>query len=278
MVCQETSSEALVRAYFGKKIDNKSALRCYGDVDNADYSGFDSDLYKYLNEKSITEMVKVNTEIKDIMNKFKISIKINMGILNNLLGNHLPQTTKIALGITEYLPEELKNTVNKKSLAKATGLHDIAKVIMPEAIINKPGALNNKEREIMKEHARLSYEMLKTTDLDRETLDLIKSHHSSSQSICNSDNVENIDLQILSIADIYSALRERRSYKPEMSREKALSILEEETNGGKFHRCVYEALVEYSKHEGDLSKRNGKWKIFNFKSKHSLSSEVIKSN
>ncbi len=41
-------------------------------------------------------------------------------------------------------------------------------------ILNKNGALNPAEREIMEQHALLSYELLKTTDLDKQTLDLIK--------------------------------------------------------------------------------------------------------
>ena len=269
---EKNSGQVEVLPYFANKISNKSSLNCFGDTESMDYSGFESNLNKYLNEKSITEMIKVNSEIKDILNKFKISIKINMGILNNLLGNHLPQTTKTALGIADFLPQELKTKVNKKALAEATGLHDIAKVIMPENIINKPGALNEKEREIMKEHARLSYEMLKTTDLDKETLNLIKKHHDSPQKI-NSDKIEDINLQILSIADIYSALREKRSYKAEMTREKALAILEKETNNGKFHPSIYNALVEYSQdEETKLRNRYHKWKIFDLKPINSFGS------
>lgn len=260
--------------YFINPINNKTALQCYGDIDSADYSGFDSNLYKYLNEKSISEMIKVNSEINRILTKFKIAVKINKKILNNLMRNHLPQTRDIALGITKYLPQNLKRSINRKALVEATSLHDIAKVIIPENIINKPGRLSDDEREIMDEHAKLSYEMLKSTDLDSETLDLIKNHHHSHNGADGFGryNTENINLQILSIADIYSALREKRSYKTEMSKEQALKILSEETEQGKFHPSVYEALVEYSNRDEKSNKRDFKWQIFNFKTANSLSS------
>ena len=201
-------------------------------------------------------MIKVNQEITNVMKSFNVDIKINMGILNNLVNNHLTETTNIALGMIKYLPKSVQKDVNRTALRNATGLHDIAKVIMPESIINKPGKLNEEELKIMREHARLSYEMLKTTDLDTESLDLIKAHHESHQHhkasipfFVRKADVTNINLQILSIADIYSALREKRSYRDEISQEKALSIIKEETDRGKFHTCVYQALVKYAQNE-----------------------------
>lgn len=269
MGLDKSSDHIRVGEYFINPINNKTALQCYGDADNADYSGFDSNLQKYLNEKSISEMIKVNSEIKRILTKFKVVIKINKKILNNLTRNHLPQTRDIALGITKHLPAHLKTSINKKALVEATSLHDIAKVIIPEHIINKPGQLNENEREIMNEHAKLSYEMLKSTDLDKATLDLIKNHHHDGD---DDDNTSNINLQILSIADIYSALREKRSYKAEMSKEQALKILNEATQKGKFSQHVYEALVKYSAQDEKSNKSDFKWQIFNLKATNSLSS------
>lgn len=270
----DKDSKIRVGDYFINPINNKTALQCYGDPDSADYSGFDSSLYKYLNEKSIAEMIKVNSEIQRILKRFRIAIKINKKILNNLMRNHLPQTRDIALGIVKHLPQNLKRSVNRKALFEATSLHDIAKVIIPETIINKPGKLNDDEREIMDEHANLSYEMLKSTDLDEATLDLIKNHHHShsGEDEYGRYNTANINLQILSIADIYSALREKRSYKAEMSKEQALKILHEETSKGKFNPQVYNALVEYAQMDEKSNKRDFNWQIFNFKATNSLGS------
>lgn len=275
MVFEEKSQKHSVQDYFVSKVSNKSALDCFGDSDSADYSGFNSQLSKYMNEKSISEMINVNSEISNILSKFKISIKINMGILNNLVRHHLPQTQNIALGIAKYIPQKYQSDINKKALMKATCLHDIAKVIMPEDIINKPGALNDEEREIMCKHADLSYEMLKTTDLDMETLNLIKEHHKCSQNQTNpikiDDKINDINLQILSMADIYSALREKRCYKDAMTKKKALEIINSEVNKGKFHPSVYNALVAYSENDETLGEGNSKRQIFNFKSVNSFS-------
>ena len=120
----------------------------------------------------------------------------------------------------------------------------------------------------MEKHAKLSYELLKTTDLDDKTLDLIKNHHGHDDSECHSSD---INLQILSMADIYSALRDKRSYKPALSKDSSLKILYREVEGGKFDQHVYEALVKYAKAE-DSSNIKFNWKIFNLKPVNSLSS------
>lgn len=281
MVLETNSNHSDVHDFFVNPINNQSAVKCFGGKESSAYSGADTDLHKYLNEKAISEMINVNSEIGRILKSFKISIKINMKILNNLVQNHLPQTRNIALGIANQLPHNFKSAVNRKALVEATSLHDIAKVIIPENIINKAGALNEDELEIMKEHAMLSYEMLKTTDLDEATLNLIKNHHHPSPktgiSHVDEDSVSDINLQILSIADIYSALREKRSYKPAMSKEQALEIINKEVEQGKFESYIYKALVEYAEKEEashksqESSKGNSYWQIFNRKLVNSFS-------
>lgn len=276
MVLETNSNQPDVHDFFVNPINNQSAVKCFGGKESPAYHGTETNLNKYLNEKAISEMINVNSEIGRILKGFKISIKINMKILNNLVQNHLPHTRNIALGIANNLPHNFKSAVNRKALVEATSLHDIAKVIIPENIINKAGALNEDELEIMKEHAMLSYEMLKTTDLDKATLDLIKNHHhpspktgpSHSYSHSEENSESDINLQILSIADIYSALREKRSYKPAMSKKQALEIINKEVEQGKFESYIYKALVEYADKEEKsqkLNNCNSQWQIFNRK-------------
>lgn len=251
---QCSGSQPSVRDYFSP-MHSKVAINPLLSNEYTDCAVAEMSLNKYLNEKAISEMINVNSEITRILNKFKVSIKINMGILNNLVQNHLADTRKIAMGIADNLPHNFQSSLNRKALAEATTLHDIAKAIIPENIVNKEGALTEAEREIMKEHATLSYELLKSTDLSEETLNLIKNHHEP----------ESLEEQILSMADIYSALREKRCYKAEMTNEQALAIIAAETEQGKFHSVVYDALVEYANSVEKLAQVKPKWQIFNFK-------------
>lgn len=251
MVLGKNSTQPSVHDFFVNPIRNQDIVSNYFSHDeDTDDSYPQENLYKYLNEKAITDMIKLNSEIANFFSKFKISIKINMKILDHLVNNHMKDTRNIAVGIANKLEPHIRCYVNYKALNEATSLHDLAKVIIPEDILNKKGRLEGEELEIMKGHSDLSYEMLKSTDLDKETLNLIKNHHQKHQkknsSSAEKDLVTDINLQILSMADIYSALREKRSYKAEMTKEQALEIIYEDVKDEKFHYCIYEALCIYA--------------------------------
>lgn len=240
-----------------------------------DSINLNSDLSKYLSEKAVREMISVNSDVAKICNAAGFSPKINMKVLNGLVEEHLPQTKKVALGIASNLPQEYKSSVNLQALQKASILHDLGKVLIPETVVSKPGALNQKEREIMKQHALLSYELLKSTDLDKETLYLIKYHHQNAQKtgypVADESFVADINLQILSAADIYAALREKRSYKEPYSKNQALYIIHNEMKQGKIHPYVFKALVDYANKEEALNQVNSEGKVFYLKSENRLS-------
>lgn len=252
MFSEKSSAKVSVRDFFDNPINNQSAVKCL--VGQPKINSFGTNLNEYLTEKAITDMIEINAEVKNILNKFKIPLKINIKVLRNLMHNHLAQTREIAVGVVFNLPQQYKPQINQKALAEATFLHDIAKALIPENIVNKQGSLNEYEREIMKQHATLSYELLKGTGLSQKTLELIKNHH----------NPISIEEQVLSIADIYSALREHRSYKKEMTKEQALHVIKKETEKGKFHQSVYQALVEYvdkNENEPETHNQNKKFQL-----------------
>lgn len=234
-----------------------------------------TDLYKYINSNAISEMIKVNSEIKRILEEFKIPIKVNMNVLHDLVKNHLPQTRKATVGIANNLPQEFKSEVNLQALQKASILHDCGKVLIPEHILNKEGKLTAKEREIMEKHSILGYEMLKSTDLDEETLNLVRNHHQNAQKTgypsVDDNFVADINSQILSTADIYSALREKRPYKKSLNKNQALAILHNKMKEGKIHPYVFKALVDYANQEEKLLEIKPQRQILNFKLVNSLS-------
>ena len=131
-------------------------------------------------------------------------------------------------------------------------LHDLGKVLIPSKILNKPAKLNTKEREIMNIHSTLGYELLKTQNINEETLDLVKYHHqnlkrSGYPALVEGHTPSDIGVQIISTADKYSALREARVYRRKLSRIESLLILYKEVLEGKIHKDVFNALVEYAR-------------------------------
>ena len=207
-------------------------------------------------QKSIVQnMIDLNPNIKGLLKKYKIKPSIDTKTLKELTGGHMNETCNIATGVYSCLPESLKEGIRQSIIKEASMLHDLGKVLIPSRILNKPARLNIKEREIMNIHSTLGYELLKTQNLSAETLELIKYHH---QNLKHSGYPElegdiypsDIGVQIVSISDKYSALRETRVYRRKLTRLEALLILYREVREGKIHPEVYNALVRFVQQSG----------------------------
>jgi putative nucleotidyltransferase with HDIG domain len=115
-------------------------------------------------------------------------------------------------------------------LARAAMFHDIGKAAVPLNILDKPGGLNKSERKVIETHPLSGYEALKDAPgISPEVLDAIRHHHEYLDGSGYPDGLDAASIsdlvRMLTIADIFASLIERRSYKPCMPREKAYGII-----------------------------------------------------
>ena len=141
----------------------------------------------------------------------------------------------------------MKHEINLKNIQQAAMLHDFGKVFIPKEILNKKGALTPEEKKIMDLHSELGYELLKQQGgVREEVLELIKYHHQnpdgSGYPAVDKDFRFGINLQILKVADMFSALTEERPYHKAYTKEEALEIIYKDVEDGKILHEVYEAL------------------------------------
>ncbi len=109
-------------------------------------------------------------------------------------------------------------------------LHDIGKSRVPVAILDKPAKLNAEEWEIMRKHPEYSREILAAaTDIDKDAVDMAVHHHEKLDGTGYPDGLVSSDIsdvvRLTAIADVYSALVDKRSYKPGFPPQKALKIM-----------------------------------------------------
>jgi HD-GYP domain-containing protein (c-di-GMP phosphodiesterase class II) len=102
-------------------------------------------------------------------------------------------------------------------------LHDIGKIHVPDAILNKPGRLTAEEFEIMKSHTTAGYEILEQavkavsepTYLD-EAKNLAEYHHEKWAGGGYPTGISGEDIplsaRIMAVADVFDALVSKRSY------------------------------------------------------------------
>lgn len=110
-------------------------------------------------------------------------------------------------------------------VATAARLHDIGKIGVPDAILNKPAALNADEFAIVKRHPAIGVEILGHTTYLRRELPLILHHHervdgSGYPHGLRGDEIP-VGARILAVADALETMLTRRSYKPPMSLDQA---------------------------------------------------------
>ena len=224
---------AIQQNNYGKKIyfGNQN----YGD------SFQNSSPYVLFDENQIKRMIAQNYEIKKIMSANNFPLRLNIEELNQLKEGHCKNTQEICAQIVKNLPPSLKFGVNIKNLKDAALLHDFGKVLIPPEILNKHGALTVQEHKLMDLHAQLGYELLKNTGVNKEVLYMVRYHHAN---LNDKNIVPDINLQILNLADKYSALTENRVYKKAMTPKQALTILYSEVKKGEIDPILFNTLVK----------------------------------
>ncbi len=108
----------------------------------------------------------------------------------------------------------------------AASLHDIGKVSIPDAIINKPGKLTDEEFKIIKKHSVSSYDMLNELSSFDNIKDIVRHHHERFDGKGYPDKLAGDQIsfggRVIAIADTYDAITSTRSYRKALTHEYAL--------------------------------------------------------
>ena len=117
----------------------------------------------------------------------------------------------------------------QESLWKGGILHDIGKIGVPDAILNKAGRLTPEEVTQMQVHAIVGERICRPLRSIRYLLPVIRHHHEKSNGTGYPDGLQGeaipITARIVGIVDMYDALITDRPYRPRLSREEAFGIL-----------------------------------------------------
>lgn len=134
-------------------------------------------------------------------------------------------------------------------LRQAAPLHDVGKIGIPDAVLNKPGQLDAEEWEIMQQHARLGYELLSTSD--KRVLQLAAviahEHHERWDGAGYPRQLTGQQIhiagRIAAVADVVDALVSTRCYKAAWPLEQALEYVANQ-RGGHFDPHLVDLLLQ----------------------------------
>lgn len=144
------------------------------------------------------------------------------------LSGHSIYVRNLTKLLYKHLPISLKHKVNLVSIEYAALMHDVGKLAVPEAILNKPAGLDEDEWKVMKTHPNAGVKMLapiKTFDI---IMPWIKYHHeridgNGYYGLKGKDIP--LEARIICVADSYSAITMRRAYKDAKTYDEAIAIL-----------------------------------------------------
>ncbi|MBN2894399.1 MAG: HD domain-containing protein [Campylobacterales bacterium] len=128
------------------------------------------------------------------------------------------------LALSMHLPKEMI-----ERLYEAAVLHDIGKIVTPDSVLLKPGRLNPKEFDIIKEHVLVGESILRNIDFSEEIITIMKYHHERLDGSGYPYGLKGDDIplcaQILAVADTFDAMTTNRIYKPRKSIADSLAEL-----------------------------------------------------
>lgn len=194
----------------------------------------------YAKQRRLTTLIGDQIYEKEKSNRMMITILSHIvEFRNGESGMHVIHINRL----TEKLLERLVQKTDRYQLSysdrflitTASALHDIGKIGIDDAILNKPGRLTKEEFEIMKTHTLIGARMLedmsayKDEPLVKMAYQICRWHHERYDGKGYPDGLKGdeipISAQVVSLADVYDALVSERVYKKAFSHEKAMEMI-----------------------------------------------------
>ena len=206
-------------------------------------------------EKNTDVLVGVLSQIVEFRNGESGSHVRHIRVITETLLHRLMELTDRY----ELTPEQQDN------IALASALHDIGKIGIDEAILNKPGKLTAEEFAVIKTHSMLGAEMLHKTEnfaeqpLLQTAYEIARWHHERWDGRGYPDGLKGDDIpisaQLVSMADVYDALTSERCYKKAFPHETAVQMI---TDGacGAFNPLLTQCLLDV---QGELKQEILQW-------------------
>ncbi|MFX4236833.1 HD domain-containing phosphohydrolase [Aliarcobacter butzleri] len=179
----------------------------------------------------ITEIENLHDELEDTQREIIYKLGEIGETRSSETGYHVKRVAEYSKLLAQKSGLDYKDV---NILFMASPMHDIGKIGIPDAILNKPGKLTAEEWEIMKTHTQIGFNILKNSK--RETLKaagiVSYTHHERWDGTGYPLGLKGEEIHIFgritAIADVFDALSSERVYKKAWSIEKILELFDEE--------------------------------------------------
>lgn len=189
----------------------------------------------------------LETRAKDLRNSYESIVAVLCAALDlrdNVTLGHAQRVSELASVVAWQLGLRKEQV---RRIEKAAILHDIGKIGVADAVLSKPGPLDEGEWAEMKRHPELGYEILKGIDFLKEAAEIVYAHHEwfDGNGYPRGLKEDEIPLgaRIFAVVDAYDAMTSHRPYRKAMPHKKAVADIVRNT-GTQFDPQVVKAFLE----------------------------------
>lgn len=157
---------------------------------------------------------------------------------------HTKRVTDLTLRIAKQMGfnEEKLTHIHRGVL-----LHDIGKLGIPDEILHKPGALTEKEWQIMRLHPQIAFNLIHPIEYLQPALNIPRHHHEKWDGSGYPDALKGeaipLEARIFALVDVYDALSYDRPYRKAWEKEKVIEYIKSES-GKHFDPAVVETFLK----------------------------------
>ncbi len=255
MISSEDSDDVVLRAYelgasdyINRPFDSRVVRRRVSNT-----------IRLYAKQRRLTSLL--SQQYNERVKNSRMLIDIMAGVMelrNGESGRHVTNIEKLTELLLDCLVQR-SDTISldneeRSTIALASALHDIGKMSIDDAILNKPGRLTPEEFEIMKTHTTIGADML--LELGRHHVgnalveyayQIARWHHERWDGKGYPDGLKGnqipIAAQVVSVADVYDALTSVRVYKDAIPHKEAIQMILD-GKCGEFNPLLLDCLLE----------------------------------
>lgn len=255
MISSEDSDDVVLRAYelgasdyVNRPFDSRVVRRRVSNT-----------IRLYAKQRRLTSLL--SQQYNERVKNSRMLIDIMAGVMelrNGESGRHvtnIEKLTELLLGCLVHRSDSISlDNEERSTIALASALHDIGKMSIDDAILNKPGRLTSEEFEIMKTHTTIGADMLHELGrhhagnaLMEYAYQIARWHHERWDGKGYPDGLKGDDIpiaaQVVSVADVYDALTSVRVYKDAIPHEEAIQMILD-GKCGTFNPLLLDCLLE----------------------------------
>ncbi|RMH62140.1 MAG: response regulator [Calditrichaeota bacterium] len=195
----------------------------------------------------VSNLLKLRTYVNELEHAEQIifSLARTVEAKDKYTEGHCERLSRMSVS----LGKKINLTANELVMLRRGGLlHDIGKIAIADNILQKKGPLTDEEYEIIKTHTTIGERICAPLKSLKPILPIILYHHEKidgsgyPEGLCG-DQIP-LNARIMGLVDCYDALTTSRSYRPAMTREKALRIIEAETGRNKWDPELFVTFVD----------------------------------